>query len=390
MLLATMLPIGWAQSKYSMVDLEALEKERSFKEFFAHALDIRPSERTEYWQTMTRNMGEEYLKSLLQKLQLDHGDYLHMEELTSWPALKNYEFWRLKRQEVAMRWFQQCLKQNPTPGAVCWQDLVNFWEADRQEPDLAIKILHLVTPYLAATAPNELDPTHKARALVSDYFILAPLLRSNLSELHCKKPEVQKVVWNKLTGLYRTNFKSEGFTQLLNQVANKECWIQLEPLMHGMWERGASSDELTLAYLVLRSQNALTAFEQDLFQVTYLLTSPGRGEMMNRAWARLKELSSLPKQRDQILAHLKRWHPLPGDVFGDLDPVKKRALARHFKQNFPEYLDLYAHTCLDYFGGKRSFPEGNPAIYCRELFDLSQTESGLLPQSLIESFKASL
>jgi uncharacterized protein YcaQ len=42
---------------YSMVDLEALEKEQSFGEFFAHALDIRPSERNDYWKTMVQNMG---------------------------------------------------------------------------------------------------------------------------------------------------------------------------------------------------------------------------------------------------------------------------------------------------------------------------------------------
>ncbi|MFP5459502.1 MAG: hypothetical protein ACLGG7_12270, partial [Bacteriovoracia bacterium] len=54
-----------AAQGYTMGDLEALEKERSYSEFFSHALDIRPSERTEYWKTMVQNMGESYLKLLL-------------------------------------------------------------------------------------------------------------------------------------------------------------------------------------------------------------------------------------------------------------------------------------------------------------------------------------
>lgn len=104
----------------------------------------------------------------------------------------------------------------------------------------------------------------------------------------------------------------------------------------------------------------------------------------------MQELATQPAQREAIMKVLKAWHPLPGDLFTDLDLTKRRTVARHLQRFFPEYLDFYARTCVEFFGGKRRFPEGNPASNCHELFELAGQEKGLLPGATVETFKQSL
>ena len=373
-----------------MVDLEALEKEQSYGEFFAHALDIRPSERSDYWKTMVQNMGEGLLKSLLSKNRLERADYQQMENLAGWSVLKTNEFFRLKRQELAMRWFTQCFNEDSTADSPCWQDVVTFWEVDRQEPDLAGRLLALLSPRFPLSVPQIENPAHRARALVTPLFILKPVIRSPLAELQCKKAEVQQVVWESLRQQWLNNLKEKSFSAVLNEIAHRDCWPALVPAAHAQWLAGADSDTLTLSYLLLKSQQALTPLEKDLFQVHYLLGSPARGETFNLAWNRIQELAGLPLQREAIMDVLRKWHPLPGNLFMDLDQAKRRTVARHLQRYFPEYLDFYARTCVDFFGGKRRFPQGNPATNCHELFELAGQEKGLLPLATVQTFKQSL
>ncbi len=378
-----------AAQSYTQTDLEALEKEQSFGEFFAHALDIRPAERTEYWQTMVQNMGESYLKSLLKKNRLEEADFQQMEHLAGWKALASFEFFRIKRQEVATRWFTQCFQENSTPESPCWKDFVAFWEVDRQEPDMAPRLLALLTPYLGKSGDSA-NPSHRARLTVNSYFILKPLFTSTVAELQCRKTELQDILWQKLKNEWKLNLKQKSFTAFLKELAHETCWQALHERTHQLWRTGASSEDLTLGYLFLKSQGVLNETERDLFYLSYLLTSPARGETFNLAWARIQELGKRPGQREELLKTLKAWSPLPGDLFNDLDLIKRRAVSRHLQRHFPEYLDHYAHVCMDFFGGKKRFPEGSPALYCRELFSLAESEKGLLPETLIQTFKASL
>ncbi len=388
--LSLTLSLDGKAAAYSMADLEALEKEQSYSEFFAHALDIRPSERNDYWKTMVQNMGEGLLKAMAAKNRLERSDFQQMEELAGWSVLRTNEFFRLKRQEVAMRWFTQCFNEDANPASPCWQDVVTFWEIGRQEPDLAGRLLTLISPRLPLSVPQIENPAHRARTLVTPLFILNPIIRSSLAELQCKKPDVQQVVWSALRQEWLNNIKGKTLSSILAQVAHADCWPALVPAAHELWSKGADNDTLTLSYLLLKSQQALTPLEKDLFQLHYLLGSPARGETFNLAWNRVQELATQPAQREAIMKVLKAWHPLPGDLFTDLDLTKRRTVARHLQRFFPEYLDFYARTCVEFFGGKRRFPEGNPASNCHELFELAGQEKGLLPGATVETFKQSL
>jgi hypothetical protein len=389
-----LLSILWAPGlkaqSYTLVDLEALEKERSYDEFFAHALDIRPSERTDYWKTMVQNMAEGHLQLLLRKNRLEHADFLHMQKLTDWSVLKSHEFFRLKRQELGLKWLAQCLQDNGAANSPCWQDVLAYWEKDRQDPDIAGRLLTLLSPYLASALPVASNPTHQARMLVTPLFILAPVLKSPLAELQCQKPEFQDVLWNSMRESFTQNFKNRTFSALMSEIATPECWKALIPGARQNWKTGSDELTLQLSYLLLKFQNQLEPLEQDMFYVYFLLNSPARGETFNLAWGRLLQLKDLPRERDKILSAFKLWRPLPGNIFTDLDLSKRRSVTRHVQQNFPEYIDHYALTCVDFYGGKRRFPEGNPALHCRELFDLAADVLGILPAPTIEAFKRAI
>lgn len=64
-----------------MADLEILSQEKGYTEYFAHALDIRPSERNERWKEMTILMAENWAKTIKQKAEPTVEDYQQIEKL---------------------------------------------------------------------------------------------------------------------------------------------------------------------------------------------------------------------------------------------------------------------------------------------------------------------
>ena len=391
-MLSVMGPV-WAvpASSYALMDLEILEKERAYSEFFAHAFDIRPSERNDYWKKMMENMGEGFLRSMAQKPRLERSDYQVMETLTGQNVLRQNEFFVQQRQVVALKWFQQCLTDDTSATSPCWQDLLTFWEKDRQDIDLAPRLMTLVSPFLLlakVTDPN--DPKQRARAAISEMFILRPMLLDPIAGGQCKKADIRQVVWQAALDRWNDTMSPQNFTRDLLTVAHTECWNSITQWSRAFLLSGGSPTELDVTYQLLLRQGEMTPLERDLYLVSYLLGSPARGDIFNLAWNRVQELGLNPNEREKILVHLKRWRPLPGMIFADLDLNKRRTVTRHLRQHFPEFIDHYAHTCIDFFGGKKRFPEGNPAHACREMFDLATNEKDLLPVPMVEVFKQSL
>src|SRR5687768_6796812 len=97
-LISTAVISAGARAGYTLADLEVLSREGSHAEFFAHALDVRPSERGAAWKEMVSKMGGVYSKELRDK-GMARDDFKRMEELYRWPALKTDEVFRARRQE---------------------------------------------------------------------------------------------------------------------------------------------------------------------------------------------------------------------------------------------------------------------------------------------------
>lgn len=356
-----------------MADLQKLEAERSYAEFFLHAHDILPSARTPEWNTLVENMGEAYLRQLKGQNRLQQQDFRQMEKLMGWPVLARHEFFRQLRGDIGLQWFNQCFSVDSSPTSACWNDLLSYWEKGRQDPDLAPRLHAVVAPYLTPEAP------------VDAIFILSPMLKSSLAGLQCQKPMVAAIVWEEAR-----KFEAADFTQRQNAFAHSSCWSSLVGLARVRFSKGSEMPELTLARRILQSKNALTEDQEDVYLVGYLLSTPVQGDDFNLAWNRIIALGQSAARRERANRTLKNWMPLPGEIFASTDAKKKGIVAKHFKRYFPEYLDQYALTCVDFYSARKRFPQGNPAHHCREFFQLAREIPELLPEPTRISFEKAL
>ena len=122
---------AFGSSAYTLQDLEVLAQEGAHEEFFAHALDVRPSERQETWKSMVSTMADGLSRKVLAKSNLSESDFNKIEELYKWPSLKTDDIFRTRRQAIGIRFLQNCLKEtNP-----CWDKVRAFWETDKTDPD---------------------------------------------------------------------------------------------------------------------------------------------------------------------------------------------------------------------------------------------------------------
>jgi hypothetical protein len=113
--LLILLNICFAQSegslKYSLEDLKILYQQENIKEFFSHALDIRPSKRNKDWQEMVSALAVNYLKQLKDKPYITEEDFLYMEKLNSFADLKSNEFFNNDRNIVGLRYLRHCFEK---------------------------------------------------------------------------------------------------------------------------------------------------------------------------------------------------------------------------------------------------------------------------------------
>jgi hypothetical protein len=347
----------WARAEYTLQDLEALAKEGSYKEFFEHALDVRPSERLESWKSMVTRMGDEIGRKVLENSEIERKDFLKIEELYTWPALKSDDVFKVRRQEIGINYFRKCLKtENP-----CWSDFKNFWEKDKENPETAFKLAELAL--------------NKESSPVSTWNLLEVSLKSPLSEFYCKKDFVMNALWGKIEIDYIKLGTEGDLMKKIDQTVHPDCLPTLISEAKNRLNRPSRIQDREIAYQILKSQSKADEALTDFFFTVYLLDNPAQGELFNYSWNRIRELGGTITRRERVLKKLKSLDPLPDELFSSLDETKKRVVLKHFKTYFPEYLDFYTDQCIKFYSGKGSFPQGNPTIHCQRFMssDLAPT-----------------
>ena len=343
-----------APEKYTMADLEILENQKSYEEFFGHALDIRPSKRQKDWREMVSNMALDFIDHNIRVQNYDNKSFLLTEKLSTWPALKSDEFFQIKRNNFALKWLKKCLiKQN----SHCRGQISQFWKRSIREPDTGFKIAQLIKGFY----PYE-----------DTWQYLSSIVQHKMANFYCHKDIVvnrlDKEIYYQLS---EKSLKEKEIKQRLDLLANQTCWSKALPELKNKLLRGQTQYNQTL-FLALKSKGHLSYKEEDTFLTLELLKGPSKGVIFNLAWNRLLELGQKPKRRENLKMALVQMDPLPGKVFSSKNTALKTSLLRLFSQNFPEYLDHYGKTCLDYMEGKTSFPHGNPTIECRDLYQFTK------------------
>lgn len=354
---------GHARTTYTLTDLEVLVGEENTKEFFEHALDVRPSERQEAWKTMVSKMGDIYSRKILDKSEIEAKDFRDTENLYNMSALKTDDVFKMRRSEIGLRYLKNCLKSE-TP---CWNDLKAFWEKDKTGADTAYKLAEL-------TSGMQDSP-------LTSWSLLEVALKSPLSEFYCKKDFVMSALWGKIEIDYIKLGPDGDLMTKIDHTIHPDCVPVLVGEARKRLYQPPKVLDRELSYQILKSQMKANQDITDFFFTVYLLDNPSQGELFNYSWNRVKELGGTVGRREKVLRTLKKLDPLPDAILGSLDQTKKRVVLNHFKTYFPEYLDFYTDECVKFYGGKGSFPSGNPTVHCQDFMN-----SELAPK-VIDQFK---
>lgn len=355
-------------STYSLQDLEVLAAEGSVEEFFAHALDVRPSERMDGWKGMVSKMGDKYTRGILQGTEITPAQFKKVEELFLWPALEADEVFKLRRQEIGFAYLTKCLRREDP----CWKELKTFWERNPHDPDTAIRLAELVKD-----RPD----------LPFDAWIFYDVaLKSRLSEFYCKKDFVMSALWSKLELDYIRLGPEGNFLKKLDDTVHPQCLPSLNKTAYKLLRAPVKTADRELAFQILNAQSKIDPKLRDFFYTVYLLERPSRGELFNFSWNKVVELGKSQEKREKVLEELKNLDPLPDEIMASMDQPKRRAVLSHFKRHFPEYIDHYSEQCIKFYGGKESFPQGNPTIHCQDLMN-SDLASQIVDEFKLKQFK---
>ncbi|MFN8369645.1 MAG: hypothetical protein U0T83_03360 [Bacteriovoracaceae bacterium] len=361
-----LLSIFWmrslfSQQIYSKADLEILEEQKNYEEFFLHARDILPQNRDFGWDEMVLRMGNSYIKTKLNEDQNNAIAYNFIESIYEWPTLKkDIDFNRL-RVQFGIKYFQNCKEK-------CLKDYSNFFNKN-PDGDLGLtlgKILNIYDTNL------EYDKWNYFKAAANSPF----------SAKLCLDETLKTNIIEKLSDLVEHNAKPDE----IELTINNDCWkIIKAELREGLYSQ--SRNISLLSYTLLKIKLGLTLKEEQLFQVLFILNGPIIGKTFNESWNTLKKLSTDIKSREAILEELKKFDPLPGEVFKSFDTTKRKVIFKTLNDTFPEYLDFYAKTCLSYLKGTEKFPNGNPTVECKDFFQTA-TMTEWQNSSLLNELKA--
>lgn len=340
-----------------MEDLEALEGSKNFKEFFAHAKDIRPSQRGPIWSKMVSSMGDQYIKALESGLSISEAEFDQVADISAWGPLRQDEFFGKKRDKFALKYLDQCLKEREYP--FCHQRLLVFFHAFDKERQLGLEIAKLLRPelskYLSFLGPE------KASEAPELWMFAAPMAKSAYGEFYCDKEPLFSLVMNKV-------IKSST----PKRVAHQDCLKAMAK--EAKTSLNSKDDSVRLhAYQVMDKLDELDPTEKAKHLVSQMLTGfKLQDEKWDEAYSALKSMGSSSQTRKELLERLSTLETLPDDLFAKTDSKRVMVVTKQLAQNFPEYLDFYTSQCLKWLEGDGDFAKGNPTPNCHEYFKLAK------------------
>ena len=340
---------------YTMADLEILSEEKNFKEFIPHAHDVRPGERSKKWADMFTNMLNLYLDDALTNDSIDRKTFKQIESYVTLPVAAKDIFIQGKRESVAAKYFKSCLS-NYTNKLDCRREMTKFWHLGTLSSDMGLTMGHL----LQSIDPNLEKPF---------WHYYKKAVKTDQSEFYCKRRHVKKAILTHLSKTIVGQNLAKISKKKIRNILSTDCWKVLESSLSA----GLTSHKYNikrLSYIALSSFRELKQEEKDLFATYFILDGPVNGYLFNIAWKTMEELGQNYTRRLKVLKKLRDAPVLPDKVFRSFRPKKKRVLANFIANYFPEYVEYYAGTCLDYLEGKKKFSKGNPTISCHDLFKL--------------------
>ena len=346
---------------YSLQDLEVLESNNNFREFFAHALDIRPSKRNKAWKNMCINMAESFMADM-QEQGITKEDRQLFLKVLKYPALTGDEFFIEKRDYFLALMAKDYAKNHSAEKSI--QFSKDIYEKFRGKPVFGIHLAKAIYPIMKK------DEYH---IKYLDFFkeITEPMISSKFSEFYCAKEPINQLVIDLIF-----------FKTIQTKKIHKDCISKLLPSL----EKRLYSNDNNIrqsAFEFLSKNKLIKKSDKAHYHVLNLLYGK---QYTKEEWdpiiKSLKIIGDNYQIRSEIMEKIAKMDPYP-DVLFDVYPEKQLiSLSRIISRYFPEYLDRYTKNCLNYLSGKKTFKNGNPTPNCHKYMRIGIKSESSPPQVL--------
>jgi|GEM_PF-6602466 len=344
-----MSPIS-ARENYTLKDLESLIRQENDEEFFDHIYDIRPSQRGETWQSLVKKGSDLTSARLLSLEKINPSDLSKLQKLQKISIIRDDDLFHARLIDILKKYFSDCSSKKSSR---CHSEAYQFWIQTKQSPEMAGLIFDLIDK-------NKLTPKEQ-------WGIISKFTTNSASEFLCQRPNVLESIWEKIT--LDLLLLKKDYLLYFDQNFHPQCQkIILMESSKRLLEPKSKSDR-EISYLVLKSLMKISETQKDFFYLAYLLDNPPRGDLFNYAWNNMIDLKKDAKRRENALSLFRNLSSFPDEIITSVDQKKSKTILVQMKENFPELLSLYGRLCLDYYLGKKQFPDGNPTANCSKLIE---------------------
>jgi hypothetical protein len=347
---------GPINSNYNLKDLEILEKEKNYNEFFEHAYELRPSERTKSWKKLYVKMALTMLDEKIRLKEYNLNSFKEIEKISQNPNLIDDEIYQNKRVQFSIKYFKNCFEENLDKNS-CVNDLYRHWENSTQDAEAALSYLQLLSTY----TNNNRDTWTFYNSIVTD----------QVAPLYCKKPEIQKAIFQKIS-IESFNDDFDGnYKKIIGKLISEKCLNALYPnLKDAIISTQVNGLNKEQALDILWQLNQISDEEKDYFLVIYLFGGPVVGQKMNLSWNLVESLSENYLRRMKILNHFKKLELIPDNIFIDPNSPRNKSIINLFAKNFPEVLNYYGIECVNFLKGKEK-SHVTSSLTCKQFLEAS-------------------
>jgi len=360
----TQVVLAAPRQLYTLNDLEALESNNNFREFFAHALDIRPSKRNKTWTQMCMSMAESFMRELRKK-SINDEDRKLLLKVFDYPGLKNDEFFIERRDQFLAHIIEDYSKNHSHKETVqLAKDIYNNFQG---KAILGIHISKKLYPIVKS---------QEEHLVYLDFFenITAPMLKSKFSEFYCGKAPINELIVDLI--FYNNLGPKEMHQDCMNKVLP-----ELEKKLYGQ-----NNKERQSSYEFLARYGHLKQKDRAHYHILNLFYGQ---KYEKNEWdpiiKALKVIGDNYEYRSKIMQIIKEHDPYPDNLFKLYSEKQLIGLTRLISRYFPEYLDRYTNQCLNYLSGKKSFKNGNPTPNCHRYMKISE-QSKSSPEQVLKQY----
>ena len=321
-------------SVYSMDDFIVLSNERNFKEFLEHVNDVRPSERSNRWKTMYKQMVIDMINYKSTTNDYKKESFQLIENHARSSALFKDEALQIKRNDYVKKYLKTCFSALEKNSSSCLSDLQSYWFFSNKDPDMALHLANLIE-------------THSTGTNAWSYYAVA--IKDAGNNYYCNRPEVQKAIFDKINADTFSSGFDNNYKKLITSNIPMECFNKLTTRLREM-VRSTDANGLSkeLALNLMTETKLLKENESELYATIYLSDGPVVGDRMNISWKIIENLGRNFSQRQKVLEEVKKLSVIPDYTFKHPKNLRNKAIINLFHQNFPELLNYYGESCLNY------------------------------------------